>query len=229
MWNKGVINMETAQGLLNGVYFYNSKVFGLRALDEHVEMDRSQITVVTHVTGGNRRGVHFAGRLCKNNQGGLRMMKIPLKDITHWADPENTRDVVSIYERYLALIPEKGRFYRRASTSKRRKGPAFGNQPLGENTLRTFLRRMFEEAGIDTTGRFITNHSVKASLCTNLWNEGFDDQQISSRSGHRSKALWRYKRMGQSMEHEISDALQPQKPIQAKPKEAAPPASERCS
>ena len=184
------------QGLLNGVYFYNSKVFGLRALDEHVEMDRSQITIVT---GGNRRGIHFAGQLCKNNQGGLRMMKIPLKDITHWADPENTRDVVSIYERYLALIPEKGRFYRRASTSKRRKGPAFGNQPLGENTLRTFLRRMFEEAGIDTTGRFITNHAVKATLCTNLSNEGFDDQQISSRSGHRSKALWRYKSMGHSM------------------------------
>ena len=89
MWNKGVINMETAQGLLNGVYFYNSKIFGLRALDEHVEMDRSQITVVP---GGNRRGVHFAGRLYKNNRGCLRMMKIPLKNITHLADPESERD-----------------------------------------------------------------------------------------------------------------------------------------
>ena len=31
LWNKGIININTAQGLLNGVYFYNSKEFGLRA------------------------------------------------------------------------------------------------------------------------------------------------------------------------------------------------------
>ena len=71
---------------------------------------------------------------------------------------------------------------------------------------------MFDAAKIDTTNRRITNHSIKASLCTIMWNDGFDDQQISSRSGHRSDAFWRYKRMGKTMEHKISDALQPPNP-----------------
>ena len=82
---------------------------------------------------------------------------------------------------------------------------------------------MFEEAYIDTTGRFITNHLVVASLCTNLLNQGFDNQQISSRSGHQSKALWRYKLMAQSIEHKISNVLQPPKPKQAKPNQANSP------
>ena len=35
---------NTAQGLLFAIYFYNSKLFGLRAMDEHVEMERSQFS-----------------------------------------------------------------------------------------------------------------------------------------------------------------------------------------
>ena len=209
LWDSGAISLDTAQGLSYGVFFYNCKLFGLRALDEHVEMEKEQLEIVPGSQG--RFGIHFKGRLCKNAQGGLRHRKIPLKNLVHWGDPTNARDVVKLYDKYFSLIPEKGRFYRKP-LKEAGKGPRFGKQPVGVNKLEGFVKAMFDEAKIDTTNRRITNHSIKASLCTIMWNEGFDDQQISSRSGHRSDALWRYKRMGKNMEHQISDALQPPKP-----------------
>ena len=34
-WDKGIFSWESAAGLLNIVYFYNCKLFGLRAGDKH--------------------------------------------------------------------------------------------------------------------------------------------------------------------------------------------------
>ena len=48
-----------------------------------------------------------------------------------------------------------------------------------------YLKRMYEMAGIDTTDRNISNHSGKVTLCTELFNQGFDDQLIRARSDHR--------------------------------------------
>ena len=48
------------------------------------------------------------------------------------------------------------------------KGTRFGKQPVGVNKLEGFVKAMFDEAKIDTTNRCITNHSITASLCTNV-------------------------------------------------------------
>ena len=73
LWERNVINTNTAQGLSFGIYFYNSKLFGLRAMDEHVEMERSQFSIVRREDGVE--GVKFSGRACKNQRGGIKMMK----------------------------------------------------------------------------------------------------------------------------------------------------------
>ena len=213
LWERNVINTNTAQGLSFGIYFYNSKLFGLRAMDEHVEMERSQFSIVRREDGVE--GVKFSGRICKNQRGGIKMMKSKqeFKSIVHWSEPGHPRDIVQLYKKYLSLIPRKGRMYRKPSASKKAKRITFSSQHVGVNKLKTYMRLMFAEAEIDTTDRKISNHSVKASLCTNMWQDGFDDQQISSRSGHRSDALWKYKRMGKEMEDRISSALQPPRPL----------------
>ena len=35
LWEKNILNIDTAHGLSRAVYFYNCKVFGLRACDKH--------------------------------------------------------------------------------------------------------------------------------------------------------------------------------------------------
>ena len=46
----------------------------------------------------------------------------------------------------------------------------------------------------------------------NLYNAGFDEQAVKSRSGHRSTAVESYKRPSQTMKQSVSDSLQPPKP-----------------
>ena len=218
LWTTGVINVETAQGLSNGVFFYNEKLFGLRAMNEHKRMKVEMFEYLDDKPTG-RRGIRFKGRLAKNWQGGLKHRKTLPKDVPHWHDPNNPRDIFVLYNTYLSLLPSKGEFYRRPINNLRKKGlpPKFSTQNIGINKLATYMARMFEEAGIDTTGRFISNHSGKVTTCSRLYNEGFDDQSVCSRSGHRSDAVRRYKRMGRAMEFRISDALQPPLPKKKTP------------
>ena len=42
LWEKGIFSVESCKGLLNVVYFYNCKFFGLRSGDEHRSLDVEQ-------------------------------------------------------------------------------------------------------------------------------------------------------------------------------------------
>ena len=75
---------------------------------------------------------------------------------------------------------------------------------------------MFQEAGIDTIGRQISNHSGKVTLCTELYNAGYDEQTICSRSGHRSTAVRTYKRLQNAIKLAVSNTLQAPKSVNTK-------------
>ena len=105
-------------------------------------------------------------------------------------------------------IPEIGAFYRKPLVSIHG-DVKFSSQNVGVNKLEQYTKLMFDAAGIDTTNRKITNHSMKATLCSTMWKAGFDDQAIKSRSGHRSKEVEAYKRIDKSFQNRISRVLQP--------------------
>ncbi|XP_062580082.1 uncharacterized protein LOC134242074 [Saccostrea cucullata] len=187
--NSGVLNQNTAQGL-SVCFFYNCKLFAFRANDEHRNLDVSQFSInYDHESG--LKYLEFKGRSCKNVQGGLKHKKVETKNIHHFEQPENKRCVVKVYEKYLSLIPYSGAFYRRPMEGNVLK---FSSQVIGEEKLGGMMKNLFSEAGIDTTGRKITNHSGIVGCCTFLFNSGFDDQTVRSRSGHRSSAVELYKR-----------------------------------
>ena len=162
-------------------------------------------------------GIRYIDRTCKNWQGGLKHKKVTPKDLTHYVDQSNPRNLVLLYQQYLRATPDEGRFYRRPLAPTKNGQIKFGDQPIGKNTLAQYVKRMFDSANISLTGRHITNHSIKATLCSTLWEAGFDNQAVSSRSGHRSRAVESYKRMRESMQMGISNALQPPRPKQSKP------------
>ena len=178
-------------------------------------MDRDQIRLVMDKTLGE--GIRYIDRTCKNWQGGLKHKKVTPKDLTHYVDQSNPRNLVLLYQQYLRATPDEGRFYRRPLAPTKNGQIKFGDQPIGKNTLAQYVKRMFDSANISLTGRHITNHSIKATLCSTLWEAGFDNQAVSSRSGHRSRAVESYKRMRESMQMGISNALQPPRPKQSKP------------
>jgi len=101
------------------------------------------------------------------------------------------------------MIPGNGSFYRKPLSSSF----GFSSQNIGLNTLLGYTKVMFEQCGIDTAGRRIVNHSGRVTCCTRLYNEGFEEQTISGRSGHRSAAVRLYKRPSTEMEKSVSRAL----------------------
>lgn len=203
LWKSEVLNMDTAQGLSNCVFFYNCKLFAFRAKDEHRNLDSSQFSINhDHETGLSF--LEFHGRSCKNVQGGLKHKKVETKNIKHYEQQDNKHCVVKIYEKYLSLIPNAGPFYRRPMEGNVLK---FSSQVIGEKKLGVMMKKLFLDAGIDTTGRKITNHSGKVGCCTSLFNSGFDDQTVRSRSGHRSSAVELYKRPLKELEMKVSNAL----------------------
>ena len=73
LWDKGIFSRETSKGLLNVVFWYSCKLFGLRAADEHRDLKVSQFII-----GDNDAGHHYlryVGKTCKNWQGGLGQKK----------------------------------------------------------------------------------------------------------------------------------------------------------
>ena len=111
LWDKNIFNRQTGEGLTNAVFWYSSKMFGLRAADEHRQLEVSRFTIGTDQTG---KYLRFLGRSCKNWQGGLHQRKFDPKDLKIYAKPElGERCAVGIFEFYLGLIPADGPFYRR--------------------------------------------------------------------------------------------------------------------
>ena len=139
------------------VYFYNSKVFGLRAMDEHVNLQADQFTIGSDEY--NCKFLQFQGRLSKTVTGNIDCKARP-KSLRHHADPTSPRCFVRIMEIYLAAIPTEGHFYRR-SLPNRRDSVCFSQQHVGINTLSKYVQTMFNKAGIPWRDqhRNISNHS----------------------------------------------------------------------
>ncbi|KAI8496541.1 hypothetical protein Bbelb_258400 [Branchiostoma belcheri] len=208
LWEKGAISTKTSQGLSYGVFFYNCKIFGLRGMDEHQRLMMDQYKFGTD---NNGRYVEYTGRVSKNVQGGLQQRQVDVKTIKQHASPANPRCVVNLFEQYFRHLPEKsGRFYRRPLAKS--EFPKFSIQPVGVNKLSTYMKSMCIAAGISLDGRRITNHSGKVTLATQMWEDGFDEQTIMSRTGHRSTAVRAYKRPSDSLLMDVSNKLQPPLP-----------------
>jgi hypothetical protein len=147
LWESGVFDPDTAVGLTNIVFFYNGKTFGFRAVDEHPKLQASQFKIkYDHEL--QKRYLEYTGRLCKNVQGGLKQRNVEVKQVKHVEEPANPRCLVKLFEKYLSLIPPDGSFYRKPlDPLPGTKGPRYGKQNIGINTLKGMYRRFFENAG----------------------------------------------------------------------------------
>ena len=210
LWDTGILNSHTAQGLLYGVYFYNVRCFSLRGGEIHRTLEKEQFTIRNDVKTGVRV-LRYSERLSKSNKGGLKHLKVqPLKNEI-FAQPDNPRCVVDLFSKYLALIPDNGPFYRQVSKSKKN-DDFFSASVIGKNTLSGFLPEIFKKAGIDVTVRKITGHSGRVTVCSKLFNAGYQEKSVKERSGHRSDAVQSYMRESRKMKLDISDLLQSKKP-----------------
>ena len=86
----------------------------------------------------------------------------------------------------------------------------FSVQHIGQNKLDTYyMKRMFVAAGIDVSNRKITGHSGKRTMMSTIYNAGFDDHMVKTKSGNRSDSVRLYQVPDITKRKHTSDILTP--------------------
>lgn len=126
------------------------------------------------------------------------------KDIKHYC-LNAERCLADFYLAYIDALGHRGPFYRRPLAS----GIKYSEQVLGINKIKGLVKEITRNAGL--VGNF-TNHSGKRTCATQLYQAGVDEQDIMSRTGHRSEsAVRKYKRTNSVLQESVSKVLDPPK------------------
>ena len=103
----------------------------------------------------------------------------------------------------LQCVGTTGHFYHRPLPGTEAR---FSQQPVGVNKLASLNKSVCTKAGLQ--GNF-SYHSGKRTCATSLFHEGFDEQTISSRTGHRSTTIRDYKVPSDEQQFALSKILYP--------------------
>ncbi len=192
------------------------KVLCLRGGTEHKLLKINQFSFgfddgVEHVT--------YTENGSRNRSGSYKDSADDNKIIKQYADQLlNDRCYVSILKLYIQKLPHKIQadsdsvFYWKAKDTLSRQAfsrscrcPMVYLAPIGRNQLSGMVKKMFDKVGI--LGK--TNHSLRATGATRLFEANVPEKLIQERTGHRTTtALRKYKRMSMAQEKAVSMCTQ---------------------
>ena len=209
LWKLGIMNITTPKGLQRAVFFYVGKVCCLRGGEEQRSLKISQFKRMydpdkyTYTENGS-----------KNRSGGVAQLNLENKIVPIYPVPQHQpRCLVYLIDLYFskltALAFEKDLFYVRpkANVPVLPDEAWYDNIPVGKNKLSTFVKEMFIEAGFENEG-IKTNHSLRATGATCLFNAGVPEKVIQKTTGHRSiEALRGYERVSMEQQQASTKVL----------------------
>ena len=198
LWGLGLLGDSSPQGLLDTVVFLIGKGCALRAGKEHRQLRappyNSQFQILCD--GQGKEFIRYSEEIGnKMNKGGLKHRKVKPKivDVYPISEGDTSRCPVHIISKYLSLFPQPRKctaFYLQART-KFRPGYWFKDRPIGSNTLREVVKELCKKAGLPG---FFSNHSLRLTCATTLYQNDVDEQLIQEITRHRSLAVRAYKR-----------------------------------
>ena len=145
-------------------------------------------------------------------EDGLKQRKLIPKEVVHHANTGNSsRCLVRLYKLYNSLCPTNrpaNSFYLTPFV-KPRYDCWYRASPMGHNKLADVIPRLMKSAGIKG---YFTDHSLRVTAATRLYDAQLDDATIMSRTGHRSvDGVRAYKRTNTKLKQLSSSILHAQK------------------
>ena len=207
LWDSGELGITNPRSLQNAVFYYNGKNFCLRGGEECRQLKISQLERVF-----NPDGYVYHEYVSKNRQGTFRKPYVSNKDVPIYACPTaGDRCHVKLLDLYIQRLPpdavEKDMFYVR-SLDKIPSNPTaswYTSVPVGQNTLDRKINVICRNAGIDGHK---TNHSLRATGATELYQGNVPEKLIQEGTGHQSlKALRVYERSTTEQHKAVSTLL----------------------
>ena len=129
--------------------------------------------------------------ISKNNQHKFKDINSKNKEVKVYALVGNPRCLVKLLDQYLERLPSGAPFlYMRPleQVPKESDKSWFTRQRVGFNMLKGFVGKIFSGTGIECE---YTNHSLRATAITRMFNAKVPEKIIAEKSGHRSMAALR--------------------------------------
>ena len=160
-------------------------------------------------TKGEQCVVYKEDHITKTNDGGLNSLKKECKVVMVHPSSDVTRCPVRLIDKYISLLPPvkgdqcKHNFYLR-SLEKPTPAQWYSNQVVGLNTLHKTVGKLLKDSRIQG---FVSNHSLKRSGASRLFQAGVEKKVIREYTGHHSDALNQYQVTSEEQKRKVSDVL----------------------
>ena len=211
LWQNGILGEDTAQKLRDTVLFLLGINLALRAGDEHYDLRRdtvgkpSQISFERDPSSGKRCLVYREDTVTKTNDGGLSNLKKEHKVVWVFPSSNINRCLVRLVDKYVSLLPEVGKtkkanFYLRA-LDKPNPAQWYADQLVGRNSLTKVVKNMLKNCNLDG---YFTNHSLRRTCATRLFQAGVDTKLVKEVTGHTSDAINKYQLTSNVQKEQVS-------------------------
>lgn len=206
LWTKGILGENDPDTLTRTIFYLIGTRFGIRGGQEHrnlVRFPNSQISVES-VNG--KDCLVYQEFASKTNGGGLGK-SVDDKKVYAFCSGYRKRCFVELFKKFQFYSPQPSRYhpyFYLKSDPNFKPGNDFWyvKQPIGKNLLGNMVSKMMDMAGIQG---YFTNHSLRGTTATRLYQQNVDEQLIKEITGHRSDAVRRYKKTSMAMKENISD------------------------
>jgi len=163
----------------------------LRGVQEHHDLQVEQLSRHPPDSSVYSEAVYYQYTefISKNNQHRFKDVNASNKSCRVYARPGCERCVVRLLDFYISKLPENPvAFYLRPlekvpSSNK----PWYCKSRVGVNKLKTFIPEISAEAGLNVN---YTNHSLRATAVTRMYNTGVPENLIAEKSGHKSLKVY---------------------------------------
>ena len=214
MWERGILGEDTPDKLRDTVLFLIGTNVGLRAGDEHQALRRyspwqpSQFTFQRN-DKGVRCVVYTEDTVTKTHDGGLNSMRKTKKVAWIYPSSNVSRCPVRLIDKYMGLCPSvtdpkvKAAFYLR-SLSRTTPAQWYSNRVLGVHAIRKTVKELLKNSELDG---FFSNHSLRRTGTTRLFNAGVDRKIVKEFTGHTSDAVDQYQITSHAQREELSKII----------------------
>ena len=143
----------------------------------------------------------------KTHQGGLSS-KVKPRTLKVYGSPNPSRNVVNLFAQYIRLLPgepKNGSFYKYSLPASKRTGSQwYSDRPIGVNQLKKVVKSIMTKGGLE--GKY-TNHSLRVTCVTRMFEAGVDEQLIKTFTVHKSDAVCDYKRVSENLLRKASSTV----------------------